>query len=89
VRRPDGQDFDGLLHVNPQLEEKGLLMLYNPLETPIKKTINVNLYYTGLDNTAKITQNDTDEFTTKIKRDYSIDISIEIPARGWTWYVIK
>ncbi|MDZ7604563.1 MAG: hypothetical protein U5K79_03025 [Cyclobacteriaceae bacterium] len=89
IRRPDGQDYDGLLHVNPQLEEKGLLMLYNPLETPIKKTINVNLYYTGLDRTAKITKNDTDEFSAKIKRDYSIDISIEIPSRGWTWYVIR
>ena len=33
VRRPDGQDYDGLLHVNPALEEKGLLMVYNPFQT--------------------------------------------------------
>ena len=44
VRRPDGQDYDGLLHVNPQLDVKGLLMLYNPLEQPIKKSIDLNLY---------------------------------------------
>jgi len=89
VRRPDGQDYDGLLHVNPQLEEKGLLMLYNPLETPIRKTININLYYAGLESEAKIIKNDDEESSLKINRDYTIDLLIEIPARGWTWYVIK
>ena len=32
LRRPDGRDWDGILHVNPDGEEKGLIMLYNPLE---------------------------------------------------------
>ena len=88
-RRPDGQDYDGLLHVNPQLDEKGLLMLYNPLEKPIRKTITVDLYYTGLESVAKIIKNDDEESMAVVKRDYSIDLSIEIPARGWVWYVIK
>ena len=89
VRRPDGQDYDGILHVNPQLEEKGLLMLYNPLEVPIKKVIDVNLYYTGLVQTASISKNDGESRDYNIDRDYSIGLEIEIPARSWTWYVIK
>jgi hypothetical protein len=31
VQRPDGRDLDCLLHVNPQLEEKGLVLCFNPL----------------------------------------------------------
>jgi len=89
VRRPDGQDYDGLLHVNPQLEEKGLLMLYNPLEIPIKKTITIDLYYTGLNDKAIISKNDGPEKTLSINRDYTIDLEIDIPARGWTWYILK
>ena len=89
VRRPDGQDYDGLLHVNPRLEEKGLLMLYNPLEAPIEKRIVINVYYTGLDNTARISMNHGDFMNYKIDRDYNIELDVKIPARGWTWYVIK
>jgi len=89
VRRPDGQDYDGLLHVNPGNEEKGLLMLYNPLEEPIRKTIDVNLYYTGLGEKARISTNDGPEIEFEIDRDYNIQLEIDIPARGWAWYVIK
>lgn len=89
IRRPDGQDYDGLLHVNPDGEEKGLLMLYNPLEDPINKTIDVNLYYTGLSQRALISKNGNPEKQFDIGRDYNVKLDIEIPARGWTWYVIK
>src|SRR5699024_3856182 len=32
LRRADGRDWDGILHVNPNLENKGFAMLYNPLD---------------------------------------------------------
>ena len=48
LRRPDGRDWDGFLHVNPQGREKGLAMFYNPLAEPIERDIRVPLYYTGL-----------------------------------------
>lgn len=32
LRRADGRDWDGILHVNPKLKTRGLLMLYNPLK---------------------------------------------------------
>ena len=32
LRRADGRDWDGWLHVNPALAERGLAMFYNPLE---------------------------------------------------------
>jgi hypothetical protein len=30
VRRPDGRDIDCMMHVNPQLKERALAMVYNP-----------------------------------------------------------
>src|SRR5665648_1239136 len=48
LRRADGRDWDGILHVNPSGNEKGLLMLYNPLNVPITRNIRVPVYYTGL-----------------------------------------
>lgn len=42
LRRPDGQDWDGILHVNPALENKGFLSIYNPLDVPIKKAIKIH-----------------------------------------------
>jgi hypothetical protein len=89
VRRPDGRDYDGILHVNPKLEEKGLLMLYNPLGHEIKKKITLNLYYTGLDAEALISQEGGIPKADFLDRNYDIEMEIEIPAHGETWYIIK
>jgi hypothetical protein len=89
IRRPDGQDFDGILHVNPAIEEKGLLMLYNPLEVAIQKTVKIPLYYTGISDKAHISHEGKNGDAYELSRDYSIDLEIEIPARSQTWYVIK
>jgi hypothetical protein len=89
LRRPDGRDYDGILHVDPAGEEKGLIMLYNPLDTPLAKTLTVNIYYTGLKGSVFISQED-DMFTSKkLQSDYLLDLPVTIPPRGWTWFVIK
>jgi hypothetical protein len=41
LRRPDGRDWDGIMHVNPQLKEKGFVMLYNPLDKPVTRRIKL------------------------------------------------
>ena len=89
IRRPDGRDFDGIMHVNPYIEEKGLLMLYNPLSKPIKKEIKINLYYTGLENKAQIIDSKGLKYNLQIDRTYNITLPIDIPAHGWNWYVIR
>jgi len=52
LRRADGRDWDGFIHVDPQQKNKGFLMLYNPTKERITRTINVPLYYTGLTSSA-------------------------------------
>ncbi len=60
-----------------------LLQLFNPLYSP--KKINVPLYYSGLDKTATVEHNDV-QTQYLIKRDYSIDLKVEVKAGGWEAY---
>ena len=89
LRRPDGRDWDGILHVDPNLPEKGLLMLYNPLKVPIKRSIQVPLYYTGLETTAIFKEKGGKSQKLKLNRSYEATLEVEIPAEGYTWYVVN
>lgn len=40
IRRPDGRDYDAVMHVDPVGKEKGLVMIFNPLDVSISKRIN-------------------------------------------------
>ncbi len=89
VRRADGRNYDAILHVDPQGEEKGLLMVYNPLNEPIKRKLKVNLYYTGLKSEARISGENGKVRNLPIDRDYNAFIDVEIPARSQQWLIIK
>ena len=89
VRQPDGQDYDAMMHVNPDLEEKGLLMVYNPLDDPIQKEISVNLYYTGLKKEARISEQGGKFVKYKIADTGKVKLMLDIPANSRTWFVIK
>jgi hypothetical protein len=88
LRRADGRDWDGWLHVNPALTERGLAMFYNPLPHPIERKIRVPLYYTGLaDRVAVRHENGLVEEHT-LARDYSAEVTVDIPAHGRTWLIV-
>lgn len=89
LRRPNGQDWDGFIHVNPTLREKGLLMVYNPLPVAIKRIIEVPVYYTGLTDQAKVTTPDGKTNIYPVSRDYKISMEINIPAKGRAWYIFE
>ncbi len=88
LRRPDGRDWDGFLHVNPQGKEKGLAMFYNPLPQPIERHIRLPLYYTGLTNRAVIGWEDGHSDRIALARDYSVEVTVKISAHGRTWLTI-
>ena len=89
LRRPDGQDWDGIMHVNPALKQKGFISVYNPLDTPISKEIRIPLYYTGLTDKVTIKEQDQNVQVYVLERDYSITIPITIPAKGYNWYIVE
>ncbi len=89
LRRADGRDWDGIMHVNPNLKEKGFILLYNPLKEPILRTIKLPLYYTGLTDKTKISIGQGSAKTYKLNRDYSVDMAVSIPAEGYVWVVLR
>jgi hypothetical protein len=42
-RRADARGLDWLLHVNPGLKKKGLLVVFNPLNEAVTRKLRVNL----------------------------------------------
>jgi hypothetical protein len=89
VRRPDGQDYDALLHVNPVGKEKALLMVYNPLRQTIHRKINVSLYYAGLRKKASISEQEGKWHSISLSPDCEAEIELTIPAKSQTWVVFK
>jgi len=89
VRRPDAHDLDCYLHVNPQLKEKALLMVFNPLDTPVEKTMRIPLYYSGLTQSAKVAEAGGKSRTFRLDRGYAIQLPVRLNAQGVTWFVIR
>ncbi|WP_431126312.1 NPCBM/NEW2 domain-containing protein [Flagellimonas flava] len=89
LRRPSGKDWDGFMHVNPKLKEKGLLMVFNPTDKDMTRKIDLPSYYTGLTDTAKVREKEGSFKTYQLTRGYKINIEVSIPANGYTWLVIE
>ena len=88
-RRADGRDIDWMLHVNPTLKHKGMLVVFNPLKQEVTKTLKVPLYYAGLTETADVSHEGVKVAKYPLARDFTIDLPITIPAEGMTWFVIE
>jgi hypothetical protein len=89
LRRADGRDLDYFLHVNPAGQEKGLLMVYNPLETEAARTLRVPLYYTGKTATAAVSEQDGAPSVFTLDREYAIELPVKVPAHAVTWFVVE
>jgi hypothetical protein len=89
LRRANGRDWDGWLHVNPQGKEKGLAFFYNPLPEPIEWEIRVPLYYTGLTESAKVSVEGGPPAVVRLDRTETANVKVKIPARGRTWVVFE
>jgi hypothetical protein len=89
LRRADGRDWDGFLHVNPQLREKGLAMLFNPRDGDLERTIRFPLYYTGLTRKATVRFTDGTSRRLALDRGYRIEVPVKIPAHGSTWVIFE
>jgi hypothetical protein len=88
-RRADGRSLDWMLHVNPELERRGMLCVFNPTDQPVHDTIRVNLYYTGLRNSATVWLEDKQPSQVNLGEDAAMTLKISVPAGEMVWYVIR
>lgn len=89
LRKPDAQDWDGIMHVNPEEKEKGLALFFNPTDQPITREIDLPLYYTGLTDFAHVREREGKSVKYSLDRNYQVRLKVTIPANGYTWYVIE
>jgi len=89
LRRADGRDWDGFVHVNPTLKQKAFVMLYNPTKDKMTRTIKVPLYYSGLTDNAKIREKEGVAKNYKINRNYEAELTFTIEPECYTWYVVE
>lgn len=88
-RRADGRDLDWILHVNPGLEFKGMLCVYNPTEKPIDRHLRVSVKYTGLRQTACFRRRDEEEIRLPINDDGCVQLSVTVPANAMEWWLVR
>ncbi|PTT00338.1 alpha-galactosidase [Pedobacter sp. HMWF019] len=89
LRRADGRDWDGILHVNPSLKTRGMLMLYNPLKERITRTIKIPLYYAGLTDLAMVKEQGREAKPYKLNRNYEIEYTCVLAPESYTWVQIE
>lgn len=89
LRRADGRDWDGILHVNPLLKEKGLLMLFNPTRKAITRNIKVPIYYTGITGRATIREREGKAKSYRPDRNFQINLNVHIEPQQYTWFIIQ
>jgi len=89
LKRPDGRSWDGFMHVNPDLAEKGLIMLFNPTDEIIKKTLEIPMYYTDVHTIAQVSHEGKNPKEYTVNRNYTLPLKVEIAPNGYTWYLIK
>ncbi len=84
LRRADGRDWDGWLHVNPGLEMPALAVLYNPLSEPLKREIELPLYYAGLFGPCQYQVGAGPWLSGQLDRREVLRVSVELPPRSAT-----
>ena len=89
LRRADGRDWDGLLHVNPALEERGMMTVFNPTTADLEREILVPLYYSGLRGRCRVSINDGEARTMDLDGKARLRLRVSIPAGRWTSVVFR
>jgi hypothetical protein len=89
LRRADGRDWDGFMHVSPTLNDRAFVLLFNPTDQVINRQLSIPLYYTGLGPKAFVFEKDTTHWQSMADNKGNLKLNVSIPARGYSWYVIR
>ena len=73
----------------PRVVQKFRYQVFNPTPKSITEVIVLSLYYTGLTDIAEISQGDDLSKTYRLDRNYCVELSVTVPATGYTWFVVR
>ena len=89
VSRPTGRDLDCMMHVNPFIRHKGMVVVFNPTDRDITKEMRLPLYYTGLKDKATVTSSDGSRQNFSLNQKGELLLPVSIKAQGISWYLIE
>jgi hypothetical protein len=89
LRRADARDWDGIMHADPTLKTKALLMLYNPTKEKITRTIKLPLYYTGLTDSARVREKEGKNTRLMIDAKIEAEFTFTLQPESYSWHVIE
>jgi hypothetical protein len=89
LRRADGRDWDGIMHVAPTQKTKGMVLLFNPLKEKITRTIQLPMYYTGLTTVAHVSEKGGVPKDYTIDRANNITLQFTIAPESYTWFTVE
>jgi len=89
LKRADGRGLDYVLHVNPGLEEKGFLAVFNPLSTKVETTLKIPLYDTGLSGSATVVDSNGTTRGVPLDRFSTMELSVDMKPDSYAWFVFK
>ena len=89
VSRPNGRDLDCMMHVNPFIQHKGMVVVFNPTDRTITKEMRLPLYYTGLKGKATVTSSDGNKQHFSLNEEGELLLPVSIKAQGISWFLIE
>ncbi len=91
LRRADGRDWDGWLHIDPapDADERALAALYNPLGEPLRRTIRLPLGLAGLSGRVQLSIDGAREFEATVDARGDCSLDLELAPRGFHWIVAR
>ena len=89
LRRADGRDWDGFMHVSPTLKDRGFVLLFNPTAETIHRQLSIPIYYTGLKSKVFVFDKDKTHRQILVDGKDNLKLDVSIPAGGYAWYVIR
>jgi len=89
VMRADGRGIDCMMHVNSQIKERALAMVYNPTKTEITTTLRLPLYYTGLRGSVSIREGKEAPQTYTMDEGFSVELCLSLAPRGIKYFIVE
>ena len=88
-RRADGRELDWLLHVRPLGDPCGMLVVYNPLGIEIRRTLSIDVGYTGITSAARVQDREGTTQTIELDARGRLPLPVRVPAGGMSWYELR
>lgn len=89
VSRPTGRDLDCLMHVNPFIRHKGMVVVFNPTDREISKSLRLPLYYTGLKGKATINKADGTSSVCVLDDKQELQLDVRLKPNETAWFLIE